>query len=108
MPGRRHSPAHGLIAVTLVTVLGCDASDSTTGPVVPPEDPAGTGEVASAYGKWEPSEIDTCSAEIHDAWSTVGPDGKLYPTWHPPVDPMTGCTFGHEHGRDPSGSDLWG
>ena len=40
----------------------------------------------------------------------IGPDGKRYPTWHPPtvVDPATGgpCTFGHEHGRDPAGSDL--
>ncbi len=40
----------------------------------------------------------------------MGPDNKNYPTWHPPsaVDPATGrsCTFGHEHGRDPSGSKL--
>jgi hypothetical protein len=31
----------------------------------------------------------------------------VYPTWHPPVDPQSGCTFGHDHGRDPSGSDLY-
>ena len=41
----------------------------------------------------------------------IGPDGKVYPGWHPPVvtDPATGreCTFGHEHGRDPRGSDLY-
>jgi hypothetical protein len=37
----------------------------------------------------------------------VGPDGKAYPTWHPAVDPETGCTFGHEHGRDPRGSVLY-
>jgi hypothetical protein len=36
----------------------------------------------------------------------VGPDGKAYPTWHPPTGPG-GCTFGHEHGRDPSGSALY-
>jgi hypothetical protein len=37
----------------------------------------------------------------HDAHTTAGPDGRLYPTWHPPVDPATGCAFGHEHGADP-------
>jgi hypothetical protein len=37
----------------------------------------------------------------------VGPDGKRYPTWHPAVDPVTGCTFGHEHGHDPRGSRLY-
>ncbi|HYC32739.1 MAG TPA: hypothetical protein VEB59_10665 [Gemmatimonadales bacterium] len=36
----------------------------------------------------------------------IGPDGKVYPAWHPPTGPG-GCTFGHEHGRDPRGSDLY-
>jgi hypothetical protein len=44
---------------------------------------------------------------VHDRYSTLGPDGKRYPTWHPPVDPLTGCGFGHEHGRDPRGSALY-
>ena len=57
---------------------------------------------------WQPSEVDTCPAEVHDAYSVVGPDGLVYPTWHPPTDPGTGCTFGHEHGRDPRESDLYG
>ncbi|MGE0355082.1 MAG: hypothetical protein AB7Q69_17860 [Gemmatimonadales bacterium] len=60
-----------------------------------------------AFGIWQPGPNDTCTGEIHDQYSVVGPDGKLYPTWHPPVDPATGCTFGHEHGRDPRGSDLF-
>jgi hypothetical protein len=42
----------------------------------------------------------------------IGPDGRRYPTWHPPTttDPGTGrpCTFGHEHGDDPATSDLDG
>jgi hypothetical protein len=67
---------------------------------------AATG-VSEAYGKWTPSHWDTCTKEIHDRYSAVGPDGKLYPTWHPPVDPATGCTFGHEHGRNPAGSNLY-
>ena len=65
------------------------------------------GRLASRYGLWVPSGTDTCTPAIHDSYSTVGPDGLRYPTWHPPVDPATGCTFGHEHGRDPSGSALF-
>jgi len=61
---------------------------------------------AKAFGIWTPGRTDTCSPEIHNQYATVGPDGKKYPTWHPPVDPLTGCTFGHEHGRDPHGSAL--
>ena len=56
-----------------------------------------------AYGIWVPGSGDSCPVEVHNRYSTVGPDRKLYPTWHPPVDPTTGCSFGHEHGRDPRG-----
>lgn len=73
-------------------------------PPAPP--PVPTTGVSSAYGLWSPGEFDTCTKAQHDAYSTTGPDGKLYPTWHPAVDP-SGCTFGHEHGRDPSGSALY-
>jgi hypothetical protein len=62
---------------------------------------------AVAYGVWTPLGGDSCTPAIHDQYATVGPDGLRYPTWHPPVDPATGCTFGHEHGRDPSGSDIF-
>jgi hypothetical protein len=59
-----------------------------------------------AFGIWTPGPNDTCTKEQHDAYAVVGPDGKLYPTWHPPTGPG-GCTFGHEHGRDPRGSKLY-
>jgi len=74
----------------------------------PPEPPT-----SKAYRErnWTPTPYDTCSAELHRSFSVVGPDGKLYPTWHPPtvVDPATGqtCTFGHEHGDDPASSDIY-
>ncbi|QYG90963.1 hypothetical protein HC251_11910 [Iamia sp. SCSIO 61187] len=74
----------------------------------PPEPPT-----SKAYRErnWTPTARDTCSADLHRSFSVVGPDGKLYPTWHPPavVDPATGqeCTFGHEHGDDPSSSDIY-
>lgn len=47
-----------------------------------------------------------CSREIHARYWIWGPDGKVYPTWHPPRDP-SGCTFGHEHGDDPRDSVLF-
>lgn len=66
---------------------------------------------SAAMGLWTPSKWDTCTKAEHDSYAIVGPDGKLYPTWHPPIhtrpDGST-CTFGHEHGRDPSGSSLAG
>ena len=72
---------------------------------------------------WIPTTFDVCpsypanvvtSADkiayiegIHDLYRVVGPDGLWYPTWHPPVDPATGCKFGHEHGDDPSKANNW-
>lgn len=72
------------------------------GTVPPPPD----AELGAAYGIWEPGRSDTCSKEIHDSYWVYGPDGKVYPTFHPPIHPADGCTFGHEHGRDPADSDL--
>ncbi len=76
---------------------------------------------ATSYGIWDPANplyqgsgdkiYPICSKIAHDSYFVVGPDGKKYPTWHPPIvtDPTTGklCSFGHEHGRDPSKSLLW-
>jgi hypothetical protein len=42
-----------------------------------------------------------CSAAMHDAYTATGPDGTLYPTWHPQIDP-SGCHFDHEHGSNPA------
>lgn len=87
--------------LALVAVAACTDDNGTA-----PSPPVATG-VSVAYNLWQPGPNDDCTAEIHNGYSVVGPDGKLYPTWHPPVDPATGCKFGHEHGRDPSGSDFY-
>lgn len=90
-----------LAAVALV-LAGCDTASGPTAQRV-----AVNGD-ARAYNVWTPAaNTAECPAEVHNAYSTVGDDGKRYPTWHPPVDPVSGCSFGHEHGRDPRGSKLY-
>ena len=46
-----------------------------------------------------------CTASEHAIWTTTGPDGVGYATWHPAVQPANrpgaGCQHGHEHGRNP-------
>ncbi|HTS87069.1 MAG TPA: hypothetical protein VMG41_01155 [Gemmatimonadales bacterium] len=91
----------GLFVPQMIMLVGCGESGYTgIGPVK---------EIgnAVAYNIWTPDSMDTCTPAIHNQYSIVGPDGKRYNTWHPPVDPETGCTFGHEHGRDPRGSKLY-
>ena len=90
----------GTPAAALLVLAAC--GDSSVGGL----DPNGA-QGSVAYLAWKPGPTDTCPIAVHQKFSTVGPDGKLYPTWHPPVDPETGCNFGHEHGRDPHGSNLY-
>jgi len=89
-------------ALMALAITGCDATQSD--PFSAPTEATG---ISVAYDQWAPGPSDTCTRDIHNSFSVVGPDGKLYPTWHPPVDPGTGCTFGHEHGRDPRGSEVF-
>ena len=117
----------GSIPVPAPTTTPADAEDRPGGGSTPPSDPSsdrpnadgspvapapGTevppegATLSGAYGQWRPGPHDTCSQAIHDTYWVYGPDGKVYPTYHPPIDPETGCRFGHEHGRDPAGSDL--
>ena len=67
--------------------------------------------LSRSYGAWSPSQIGDCPKWLHDTHWVRGEDGKAYPTWHPPVDmnPETGqyCTYGHEHGSDPRGSEAF-
>lgn len=89
-------------ATTIVLAGAACATDDVASPA-----PIVATGPSRAFGLWTPGPNDTCTKEQHDAYSVVGPDGKRYPTWHPPVDPVTGCSFGHEHGRDPHGSKLY-
>ena len=98
-------------------VLARYAASATTpdGPKAPSSADlsSNTAEQGRAYAKygWTPNpKYDTCPKWLHDTYWAYGPDNRVYPTWHPPTDtdPATGkaCTYGHEHGRDPAGSNL--
>lgn len=98
-----------------------DPAPTDPGPTDPtPDDPAPSdglppqlppAQPSYAAANWTPTSFDTCPVSVHERYSVIGPDGKRYPTWHPPTttDPATGrtCTFGHEHGRDPQRSDIY-
>jgi len=53
-------------------------------------------------GKELPVANTQCPTWVHDQYVTTAPDGKIYKTWHPQIDPVYWCYFGHEHGSDPS------
>ena len=73
------------------TLLLAEADGSAP---IPPTVPA---------GKEKPVPNTTCPTWVHDSYTTTGPDGREYATWHPQIDPTYWCYFGHEHGSDPSG-----
>lgn len=62
-------------------------------PTAPPPVPNGQEAI--------PQPNQACPAWVHDLWMTTGPDGQLYRTWHPQIDPVYWCYYGHEHGTDP-------
>jgi hypothetical protein len=86
-------------AIAILALAACASEDNLIEP--------GDALPSRAFGTWRPGAHDSCTQEQHDASSVIGPDGKAYPTWHHPTGPG-GCSFGHEHGRDPAGSDLYG
>jgi hypothetical protein len=99
--------------VTLSRAAAPTTTTTTTAPTTTTTTPPVAAPLSVAYRErnWTPTSYDTCSAAFHASFSVIGPDGKRYPTWHPPtaVDPSTGqtCTFGHEHGDDPSTSNIY-
>ncbi len=101
----RLKPSNRFRMLPLVIVAGLISCEGGT-PFTPLERGVPTGEESVALARWSPGPSDSCTQVDHNAYAAVGPDGKLYPTWHPAVDPASGCTFGHEHGRDPRGSDI--
>lgn len=56
----------------------------------------------SPEGKQSPEPNTVCPQWVHDRYTTIGPDGDTYGTWHPQIDPVYWCYFEHHHGSDPS------
>ena len=63
---------------------------------------APSAEPSVPAGQEAPRPNSACPAWVHDQFMTTGPDGKQYRTWHPQINPVYWCSFGHEHGSDPS------
>jgi hypothetical protein len=53
-------------------------------------------------GQEVPRANETCPAWVHDQYTATGPDGRLYATWHPQIDPVYWCYFRHDHGSNPA------
>lgn len=53
-------------------------------------------------GQTAPVANQTCPAWVHDQYTTVGSDGQVHATWHPPADPVFWCYFRHDHGSNPA------
>ncbi|GAB0494689.1 hypothetical protein MMPV_005985 [Pyropia vietnamensis] len=50
-----------------------------------------------------------CPRTLHDLWAVPSTDktdgdtaGRMWATWHPQLDPIYYCSFGHEHGSAPA------
>src|SRR5579883_2271332 len=89
-----------LIVVMQVRPTSITAQTTTSFASIPPAFlsrlPPNNANLSQAYGLWQPTQFDTCPQWLHDTYWVYGPDGKVYPTWHPPtdIDPTTNkpCT----------------
>jgi len=69
---------------------------------VAPSGELGMGFMAvKMYYRNFPRQDGECSLEVHNRYWVRDKNGITHPTWHPPVDEVTGCRFAHEHGDDP-------
>ena len=101
-PVPRPTTAHHVMPVIPHTQIPISSQTQLT-PMAPV--PSARTAMSSPTGQntvGENSSVNYCPQSLHDQYVTTGPDGQVYPTWHPAVDPATGCVFGHEHGDDPS------
>lgn len=90
--------------------LQCAANPASPTPTLTPTPtpiPSGGGGYTETFPAVPSSMLGDCPASVHDKYFVMGPDGKKYRTWHPIVDPQTGCHFAHEHGDLlPAGAPL--
>jgi hypothetical protein len=68
-------------------------SKASSAPTLPSKAPAGA--TLPEPGK-------KCPDWLHHEYNVVGRDGITYDSWHPQIDPVYWCHYGHEHGSDPA------
>jgi len=93
-------------ATTTATARPTNSPAVTASPLGTPNTPSGTSSSQTIFGAVSAELLGTCSQAIHDSYVATGPDGKLYRTWHPQKH-ASGCTFAHEHGDNPSTSNIF-
>jgi hypothetical protein len=107
--GLRSMAALGAVGLLCGSVVVSCSGDSDSGG----GDNAANRPNSAAMGLWspDPDYSNECTKDMHDKHFVLGPDGKKYPTWHPPseINPATNaiCYYGHEHGPDPRGYRLY-
>ncbi len=101
------SGQRGSLAVRFSVANQAQPQPTSTATPLPPTATPLPPTATPAPGGETPVAGQPCPAWVHDRYVTTGPDGKQYPTWHPPVDPQYGCYFGHEHGDDPRTSVMF-
>ncbi len=62
----------------------------------------GTTAPSVPAGKTQALANQSCPSWLEELFVVAGPDGRNYKTWHPQIDPIYWCYYGHEHGSDPS------
>lgn len=85
--GSRTLPPFGTLNATPLLLIG-EADGQPSGYPRAPE------------GLPQPQPNRACPDWVHDQY-VVEHDDATYRTWHPQIDPVFACTFGHEHGSDP-------
>jgi len=99
-----------LILLLSLLVAGCDHVAAPQPQQQQPRLPTTTQPIqpaATVSVRVAPIRGQLCPAWVHDSYTVMGPDGRMYPTWHPAVDEQYGCTLDHEHGDDPRTSVLF-
>ena len=81
--------ADGDYSRNYLVLFGESTSTATVDPPVP-------------AGNTTPDANQLCPVWVHDdLYQVEGPDGVMYGSWHPQIDPTYWCYFGHEHGSNP-------
>ena len=68
--------------------------------VVPPSAVAAAPDPVDRSRPAAPDGTPMCAQWVHDRHVVIR-GGRIWPTWHPPRDPLYRCAFGHEHGSNP-------